>query len=95
MEIHTQRLFSRNRIYTRQENIVEDLLSRFPIVGNQETAPNPTYEEEIVSKINDIEELPKGIFLMNLKFINQHKRKDPSLMDKYKKIYTQPVLFVE
>ena len=35
-------------------------------------------------KINNINELPEGIFRVNLKTIDQYQRKDASLMDKYK-----------
>ena len=36
-----------------------------------------------MTEINDTEELPEGIFPINLKFIDQYQRKDPSIMDKY------------
>ena len=36
-----------------------------------------------MSEINDNEELPDGIFPINLKCIDQYQRKDPSLLDKY------------
>ena len=37
-----------------------------------------------MSEINDTEELPEGNFHINLKLIDQHKRKESSLMTKYK-----------
>ena len=36
-----------------------------------------TYKKEIVSEINDTEELPDDIFLMNLKRIGYYQQKDP------------------
>ena len=36
-----------------------------------------------MSEINDTEELPKGIFPINLKIINQYQQKYPILKDKY------------
>ena len=49
-----------------------DALSRLPIDSNQETTQESTYKKEILSEIVDIEELPKGNFLINLKLINQY-----------------------
>ena len=37
-----------------------------------------------MSEINDTEELPEGLFPINLKLMNQYQRKYPILMDKYK-----------
>ena len=41
-----------------------DVLSIFFINGYQETTHKSTYKKEIISEINEIEELPKGIFLL-------------------------------
>ena len=38
-----------------------------------------------MSEINDTQELPEGIFPVNLKPIEQYQRKYPSLLSKYKK----------
>ena len=35
-----------------------------PLTGNQETTHKSNYQKEIVSEINDIEELPYGTFLL-------------------------------
>ena len=40
------------------------------------------YKEEIVSEINDIEELPEGNFPINLKLIKKYQRTEPSLIAK-------------
>ena len=53
------------------------------ICGNQENPHEFTYKKEIVSEINDIEEVPEGIFPVNLKLINQYQCKYPILMAKY------------
>ena len=42
-----------------------DTLFRFPINGNQETTQESKYTKEIMSEINDILELPEGIFPIN------------------------------
>ena len=42
-----------------------DVLSNFIINGNQEPTHESTYKNEIILGINDIEELPKGIFLLS------------------------------
>ena len=60
-----------------------DLLSIFPLNGNQETTREFTSKKGIVSKINDAEELPEDIFPMNLKTIYQYQQKDSSLKAKY------------
>ena len=36
-----------------EKNIVEDGISKVPLNGNQETTNNYTYQQEIVSEIND------------------------------------------
>ena len=42
-----------------------DALSAFPINGNQEATHESTYKKYIMSEINDTEELPEGLFLIN------------------------------
>ena len=37
-----------------------------------------------MSEINDIEEVPEGIFGINLKSIQEYQRTEPSITDKYK-----------
>ena len=37
-----------------------------------------------MSYFNDTEEVPEGNFPINIKLIEQHQRKDPILMAKYK-----------
>ena len=66
------------------KNIVTYTLSRFTINGNHQTTHESTYAKEIMSKINDTKKLPED-FPINLKLIYQYQRKDPSLMNKYKK----------
>ena len=68
---------------TGETNIVVDALSIFSINRNQVTTQEFIYKKEIVSQINDTEELPEVIFPINLKIIDQYQRKDPILMDKY------------
>ena len=46
--------------------IVVDALSIFPFNGDQETTHNSTYQKEIVSKINDIKEIPESTFPISL-----------------------------
>ena len=74
MDTNTWGVWSGYKIYQRWQNIVSDVLSRIPLNGNQETTQNSTYQKEIVSEINDIEELPKGNFPINLKLIQKYKR---------------------
>ena len=49
--------------------MVTDRLSRIPLNGNEDTTHKSTYQQEIVSEINDTEELPEGDFPINLKLI--------------------------
>ena len=42
-----------------------------------------TYQKEIVSETNDIEELPEGTFPMNYKLIQKYQRAEPSIRDKH------------
>ena len=51
--------------------------------GSEEIKQNSTYQQEIVSETNDIEELPEGNFPMNLKFIAKHQREGPSIIATY------------
>ena len=52
-----------------ENNIVADGLSRIPLKGNQETTHKSTYQQEIVSEINDTEKIPEGTFPINFKCI--------------------------
>ena len=61
-----------------------DALSILSINSNQENTQKSTYKRGILSEVNDTEELHGGIFLINLKLIDQYQRKDPSLNAKYK-----------
>ena len=67
-----------------ENNIVADGLPRIPFNGNQETTHKSTYQKEIMSEINDIEELPEGISPINLKLIKKYQRSEPSMRDKNK-----------
>ena len=67
-----------------EKNIVTDGLSRIPLNKNQETAQKSTYQQKIVSQINDTEEIPEGIFPITLELINKYQWKHPILLDKYK-----------
>ena len=62
-----------------------DALSRFTIDGNQGTTQDSTTTKEIMSEINDIEEIPEDSFPINLKLIDRYQWKDPSLMAKCNK----------
>ena len=52
--------------------------------GNKETTQKSTYQQEIVSEINDIKEISVGNFPINLKLIQKYQRSEPILMTKYK-----------
>ena len=67
-----------------ENNIVADRLSRTPLNGNEENTQKSTYQQEILSKINDTEEMPEGNFLINLKLIQKYQRLEPSTRAKYK-----------
>ena len=54
--------------------MVTDALSRLTFNGNQETTHKSNYQQEIVSEINDTEEITEGYFPINLKLIQQHQR---------------------
>ena len=51
---------------------------------NEGTTQKSTYKQEIVSEINDTEELPEGTFPINLKLIAKHQRQESIIRDKYK-----------
>ena len=70
-------------------------ISIFPISGNQDTTRESTCKKEILSEINDTEELPEGDFPINLKLTDQYQRKYPSLMAKYNMDTCKTVSFVE
>ena len=42
--------------------MVSDVLSRLPLYGNQDTTQKSTYQQEIVSEINDRKEIPEDTF---------------------------------
>ena len=63
--------------------MVGESLSRLPLHGNQETTYEFTYQQEIVSEINDIKELFGGTFPINLYLIPKYQRKEPSIISKY------------
>ena len=67
-----------------ENNIVACGISIIPFNVNQETTQKYTYQKEIVSEINDIEELPEGIFTINIKLIQKYQRQEPSIIAKYK-----------
>ena len=64
--------------------MVTDGLSRIPLNGNQYTTQKSTYQQKIVSEINDIEEIPEGIFPINLKLIQRYQWLEPIIRAKYK-----------
>ena len=76
------------------ENIVADALSLFPLNGNQETTYKSTYQQEIVSEINDTEELSEYTFPINLKWIQKYQQSEPSIIAKYKMVRTIRVIFM-
>ena len=55
-----------------------------PLNGNKETTQKSTYQQEIVSKINDIKELPGGTVTINLKLIPKYQRLELNIIAKYK-----------
>ena len=64
--------------------MVADVLSRIPLNVNQDTTQKSTYQQEVVSEINDIGEIPEGTFPINLKLIQKCQRAEPSITAKYK-----------
>ena len=67
-----------------EKNMVSEKLSILPLNGNKETAHNSIYQKEIVSEINDTEEIPEGNFPIILKWIHRYQRAEPSMIAKYK-----------
>ena len=55
-----------------------------PLNGNEETKQKSTYQQEIVSEINDTEEIPEGTFPTHLKLIKTYQRLEPNITAKYK-----------
>ena len=51
---------------------------------NEENTQKSTYQREILSEINDTEELTEVTFLINLKLIQTYQRSEPSIIAKYK-----------
>ena len=85
METNTRRVWYRNIIYPRcKKNTVADKLSILTLNGNEETTHKSTYQQEIVSEINDIDKIPECNFPINLKLIQKYQRAEPSITDKYK-----------
>ena len=74
---------------------MEDALPRPPLNGNLDTTQKYTYKREIVSEINDSEEIPEHNFPVNLKLTKQYQWKYPRLLAKYKEGKHQKVIFVE
>ena len=74
--------------------MVADALSRSPWNGNQETTQKSTYQQEIVSETNDIEEMPECTFPINLWLIQRYQLSEPSLMHTYRMVRTIRALFV-
>ena len=67
-----------------ENNIVAYGLSRITLNRNEETTQKSTHQQEIVSEINDIEEISEGTFPINLILIRKYQRSEPSLIYKYK-----------
>ena len=51
---------------------MSDALSIFTLYSNIETTQKSTYQQEIFSKIVDVEEISEVTFTINLKFIKRH-----------------------
>ena len=58
-------------------------MSITPLNENRDTTQKSTYKQEIVSEINDIEEIPEGTFPINLKWIYTYQRLEPRITAKY------------
>ena len=84
METNTRRVWSRYRIYQGENKIVADGLSSIPLNGKHDITNNSTYQQQIVSEINDIEELPDVNFSIHLKLIQKYQWAEPSIIAKYK-----------
>ena len=61
-----------------------DALSQLPNNGDQKTTQDSGYTTEIMSEINDIEELSEGNFPIKFKTIDQYQQEEPNLMAKLK-----------
>ena len=66
-----------------------------PLNGNQYTTQKHNYKKEIVPELNDTEELPEGTVPINFKLIEKYQWTEPSLLAKYKELFTKKVLFME
>ena len=55
-----------------EKNIVADKLSGITLNDNEYTTHKSTYQKEIVTETNDIEEIPEGTFPINLKLIQKY-----------------------
>ena len=55
--------------------MIADTLSRLPLNGNQYTRQKSTYKKEIMSEINDTEEILEGNFPINLNLIQKYQAK--------------------
>ena len=59
-------------------------LSRLPLNGHEDTTQKSTYQIQIVSEINDTEELSEGTFPINLILIQKYQWAEPIITAKYK-----------
>ena len=66
-----------------------------PLNDNQETTEKSTYQQEILSEINDTEELPEDNFPININLIAKHQREEPSIIAKYQDSTYHKVFFME
>ena len=69
-----------------EKKIVVYAISILPLNGNEATTQKSTYQNKIVSEIDDIEELPEVTFPINLKLIQICHREEPSIKAKYKNV---------
>ena len=84
MKTITWGVWSRYRTYQRWKKIAADRISRIPLNGNEDNTQKSTYQQEIVSEINDTEELPEVNFPINRKLIQKYQRAEPRITAKYK-----------
>ena len=66
-----------------EKNIVADALSISTLNVNQETTQKSTYQQKILSEINDNKETTEGNLSINLYLIQKYQRAKPSMIDKY------------
>ena len=60
--------------YTKvKKNTVAYALSKWPNNWNKKTTKESNYIKEIMSEVNNIKELPEGIFPVNLKIIDRYQ----------------------